>query len=167
VALGALLELGVHLLDLIRFLSGEEIHEVQCTMMPSPNEGPETSAQVRLQTSGGILCTLDIARVEAERRGTAEWTGKSGTVKGDWVARQLTRSADDGGSQSWTLEPRPTILAALQAFVQAVRTGTAPPVTGLDGCLAVEAADACYRSAARHGAVMRCEPAFAIQLPRR
>jgi len=59
------------------------------------------------------------------------------------------------------------ILAALQAFVQAVRTGTAPPVTGLDGCLAVEAADACYRSAARHGAVMRCEPAFAIQLPRR
>ena len=167
VALGALLELGVHLLDLIRFLSGEEIHEVQCTMMPSPNEGPETSAQVRLQTSGGILCTLDIARAEAQRRGTAEWIGKNGTVKADWVTRQLTRSTSDGGSQSWTLEPRPTILAVLQAFVRAVRTGTAPPVTGLDGCLAVEAADACYRSAARHGAVMRCEPAFAIQLPRR
>ena len=140
---------------------------MQCTMMPSPNEGPETSAQVRLQTSGGILCTLDIARAEAQRRGTAEWIGKNGTVKADWVTRQLTRSTSDGGSQSWTLEPRPTILAVLQAFVRAVRTGTAPPVTGLDGCLAVEAADACYRSAARHGAVMRCEPAFAIQLPRR
>ena len=159
VAVGALLELGIHLLDLVRFLTGEDILEVQCTMAPRSETEPETRAQATIRTSGGILCTLDIARAESQRKGTAEWIGTTGTITADWVARTVTRKANDGTSRTWTLEPRPTILAILQAFVQAIRTGTAPPITGLDGCLAVEAADACYRSAARDGAAVTCDPA--------
>jgi len=158
VALGALLELGIHLLDLIRFLTGEEILDVQCTMTPAPHTGPEIQVQAQIRTSGAIRCALDISRVETQRQGRAEWRGTIGTIKADWVARTLTRIADDGTSRTWTLEARPTILATLEAFVQAIRTNTAPPITGLDGCLAVEAADACYRSAARDGAVVKCEP---------
>lgn len=158
VAVGALLEVGIHLLDLIRFLTGEEILDVQCTMTPPPPRGPEIQVQAQVRTSGGIRCVLDVARMETERKGKAEWRGTIGTIKADWVARTLTRIADDGTSRTWTLEARPTILATLQAFVQAIRTGTPPPISGLDGCLAVEAADACYRSAARDGAVVKCEP---------
>ena len=159
VEVGALLELGIHLLDLIRFLTGEEILEVQCTMAPSPKAAPETRVHAQVLTSGGIRCILDIARAEGQRAGTAEWIGTSGTIRADWVARKLTRMAGDGTSRTWELESRPTVLATLQAFVQAIRTGTAPPISGLDGCLAVEAADACYRSAARNGVVVRCGPA--------
>lgn len=155
VAVGALLEVGIHLLDLVRFLTGEEIASVQCTMTPASDAGPETHVHAQLRTSGGIRCALDVARIEAQRRGMAEWNGTEGTIKADWVARTLTRAASDGASRTWTLEPHPTILAALQAFIHAVRTGTAPPITGLDGCLAVEAADACYRSAAMHGAAVK------------
>jgi predicted dehydrogenase len=158
VALGALLELGVHLLDLIRFLTGEEILDVQCTMTPAPPTGPEIQVQAQVRTSGGIRCALDVARVETQRQGRAEWRGTIGTIKADWVTRTLTRIADDSTSRTWSLQARPTILATLEAFVQAIRTNTAPPITGLDGCLAVEAADACYRSAARDGAVVKCEP---------
>jgi predicted dehydrogenase len=158
VAVGALLEIGIHLLDLIRFLTREEISEVQCTMTPSPEAAPETRVHAQVRTSGGILCALDIARVEAQRAGTAEWIGTGGRIRADWVARKLTRTAGDGTSRTWALEPRPTVLATLEAFVQAIRTGSAPPITGLDGCLAVEAADACYRSAGRNGAVVRCGP---------
>jgi predicted dehydrogenase len=157
-ALGAVLELGIHLLDLIRFLTGEEILEVQCMMTPVPGVEPEIRALAHIRTTGGIRCTLDIARVEAHREGTAEWIGTRGTIKADWVARTLTRTADDGTSRTWAVEARPTILATLRAFVQAVRTGSVPPITGLDGCRAVEAADACYRSAAHDGAVVRCKP---------
>lgn len=159
VALGALLELGIHMLDLIRFLTGEEIFEVQCTMTPAYEAGPETRVQAQIRTTGDILCELDIARVENQREGSAEWVGTKGVIKADWVKRTLMRTTDDGLSRTWTLEPRPTILATLQAFVEAIRRGIAPPVTGLDGCLAVEAADACYRSAARNGMVVECEPA--------
>ena len=158
VAVGAVLELGIHLLDLIRFLTGEEILEVQCTMTPVPGAQPDTRAHAHIRTTGGIRCTLDIARVEAQRKGTAECIGTTGTIKADWVARTLTRTGDDGTSRTWAVEARPTILATLRAFAQAIRTGSVPPITGLDGCRAVEAADACYRSAAHDGAVVRCKP---------
>jgi predicted dehydrogenase len=147
VPLGALLELGIHLLDLVRFLTGQEILEVQCTMDPLSSTGPETLANVQLRTTGDILCTLDIARVESKRVGSAEWVGSAGKATGDWAARKVTRTATNELSQEWTVEPRPTVLATLQAFVHAIRTQTPPPITGLDGCRAVEAADACYRSA--------------------
>jgi predicted dehydrogenase len=159
VSVGALLELGIHLLDLIRFLTGEEIVEVQCAMSPAPASGPETHVQAHIRTSGGIRCALDIARVNGQRRGVTEWNGKGGTIRADWVARTLTNIANDGKSQTSAVEPRPTILATLQAFVRSIHTGTAPPISGVDGCLAVEAADACYRSAARGGAVVACAPA--------
>jgi predicted dehydrogenase len=80
-------------------------------------------------------------------------------MRADWVARKVTRTAGDGATRTWDLEPRLTVLATLHAFVEAIRTESAPPITGLDGCLAVEAADACYRSAALNGAAMPCEPA--------
>jgi predicted dehydrogenase len=157
VAVGALLELGVHMLDLVRFLTGEEICDVQCTMKPEP--GPETHVQAQIRTTGGILCALDVARAEVQRVGTAEWNGTKGRLSADWVSGKLTKIDCDGRAHTWALEPRPTILATLQAFVGAIRTGTMPPITGLDGCLAVEAADACYRSASQDGAVVRCEVA--------
>lgn len=154
VPLGALLEIGIHLLDLVRFVTGEDIVEVQCTTDSVAPESPETYAKARLRTSGDVICTLDTARVESRRVGRAEWVGTMGTVTADWTTRKVTRTAADGSAQEWSLDARPTVLATLQAFVHAVRTGSVPPVTGLDGCLAVEAADACYRSAAQAGAVV-------------
>lgn len=158
VPLGALLELGVHLVDLVRFLTGKEIVEVQCTTDPLPSRAPETSAKVRLRTADGILCTLDIARVEAKRVGTAEWVGSTGKMTADWPARRVTRrTMANGFLEEWTVEPMPTVLVTLQAFVHAIRTRTPPPVTGLDGCRAVEVADACYRSAERNGEWIQVE----------
>ena len=100
VAVGALLEIGVHLLDLVRFLTGEEISSVQCTITPAPNAGPETGVRAELRTSGGISCALDVARVEAQRVGRTEWSGTEGTIKADWVTRTVTRAANDGTSRT-------------------------------------------------------------------
>jgi predicted dehydrogenase len=147
VALGALLELGIHLLDLVRFLTGNEIIKVRSTMTPPPSTAPETRVTVQLRTSGDVTCALDIARVESERVGMAEWIGAIGTVTADWSHRTVTRTMGQGTSKQWTVEPYPTVLATLQAFVHAIHTGTPTPITGVDGCRAVEAADACYRSA--------------------
>ncbi len=133
------------------------MHDVQCRMTPSPETAPETRVQARIRTSAGIVCTLDVARVDGQRQGRGSWTGSEGTITADWVTRNVTRTTAAGASQSWTLEPRPTIVATLQAFVRAARMKTAPPITGLDGCLAVEAADACYRSASANGALVSIE----------
>ena len=154
VQVGALLELGIHLLDLVRFVTREEVSEVRCTMTPLPSSAPETWITAQLTTTGGVICSLDIARVESDRLGTAEWFGEKGTVMADWPKRLVMRTTGDNSSEKWTAETRPTVLSTLEAFVGAIRTNTRPPVTGLDGCRAVEIADACYISASNCGSLV-------------
>jgi predicted dehydrogenase len=151
---GALLEIGIHLLDLVRFLSDEDVAEVQCEMNPVPSVVPETRALVHVRTVSGLSCMLDVARVSSGRIGRAEWIGARGLVVADWVQRQITLVVGDDPPMEWTIPDRPTIVAVLRAFLRAIETHTPPPVTGLDGCRAVELADACYESAARDGAAI-------------
>ena len=61
----------------------------------------------------------------------------------------MTGSA--GRSEEWQLPQSPTVLTILQEFVHALRTKTPMPITGEDGCRAVEIAEACYRSAEAGG----------------
>lgn len=148
---GALLEIGVHLLDLVRFMTDEEVKEVRCTMDVRPPVLPETAASIRLVTSGGTTCHLEIARVSTGRVGRADWWGTKGRLEVDWAGCHV-RCVDDTGTHAFDLAPSQTVLATLTAFLQAVREGTAMPITGVDGCCAVEIAEACYQSAQLGGA---------------
>ena len=102
---------------------------------------------------------LDVVRVPSGRVGRTEWVGTHGQASADWVQRKVTVQIGDNQKVEATIPVQPTILAALQAFVLAIRSRTPPPVTGLDGCRAVELADACYQSAERKGAVVPLTPA--------
>ena len=157
VPIGAVLELGTHLFDLVRYLTGREILDVRCTMNPLSSMEPETLAAVQMHTVGGIDCALDIARVESDRMGTAEWQGEEGKLVADWIRRTVVRTTTRGVFDEWTVEPQPTVLATLRSFVGAIQTRTPPPISGLDGCRAVEVADACYQSAAKNGAVIQLD----------
>ena len=148
---GALLEIGVHMLDLVRMLTGEDGQEVRCTMNQIPPAAQETQASVQLTTHSGIPCEIEIARVPDGRVGRLEWVGSRGRLEADWIQRQI-RCIDEAGTESVSLAPSQTVLATLLAFLHAVRTGTAMPITGEDGWRAVELAEACYQSAQRHGA---------------
>lgn len=148
---GALLEIGVHLLDLVRFMTDEEVREVRCSMDSLPPDSPEVVVSAHLETHGGTRCILDIARVPEGRVGWAEWVGSQGSLHADWVQRRLCwRGSTEG--EEWRLSPSQTVLAALDAFLQAIEARAPMPVTGEDGCRAVEIAEACYRSAREGGA---------------
>ncbi len=148
---GALLEFGVHLLDLVRFLSGEEIHTVRCVLDRLPPEHPETSATIRLRTASGIDCSIDVARVDAERVGRAEWIGSDGTLTADWTNRTLRVTDSASRSEERSMPPSLTVLTTLREFLDALQRKTSMPITGEDGCRAVEIAEACYRSAEAGG----------------
>ena len=148
---GAVLEIGVHMLDLVRFLTGEDVQDVRCTMDRIPPEAQETQASVHMKTRHGMLCEIEIARVSDGRVGRLEWIGSRGRLEAEWIQRQI-RCLDEAGVECINLAPSQTVLATLLAFLQAVRTGTPMPITGEDGWRAVELAEACYQSAQRHGA---------------
>ena len=148
---GALLEFGVHLLDLVRVLSEEEIHTVQCVLDRLPPEQPETSATVHLRTRSGIDCKIEVARVDAERVGGAKWIGLDGTLTADWIHRSLRFADSASRREEWQVPQSPTVLTTLQGFLRALQEQTPMPITGKDGCRAVEIAEACYRSAEAGG----------------
>ena len=148
---GALLEIGVHMLDLIRFMTGEEVREVRCTMDHIPPTAPETIVSAHLTTRAGTTCIIDVARVPEGRVGQAEWIGSQGRLQADWTHRRL-RWAGGTEAEDWELPPSQTVLATLTAFLQAVENRAPMPITGEDGCHAVEIAEACYRSAEASGA---------------
>jgi predicted dehydrogenase len=149
---GALLEIGVHLLDLVRYLTGEEVREVRCTMNRPYANAPETVVSAHLMTEGGTACVLDVARVTGERVGTVEWIGSQGRIWADWPRRLVRWIGRGGGREEREHPPSQTVLFTLQAFLQSIADGSPMPITGEDGCRAVEIADACYRSAELNGA---------------
>ena len=149
---GALLEFGIHLLDMVPFVTNEEIVAVRCELDQLPSVAPDTMALVQAQTVSGFHCVLDIARVEAGRVARTEWVGTQGQIAADWFHQRVIGVIGDTVPTEWTVQPQQTILATLRAFVHAIETHSPPPITGRDGCRAVEVADACYRSAELGGA---------------
>jgi predicted dehydrogenase len=148
---GALLEFGVHLLDLVRFLTGDDVCEVRCTMDRVPPAAPETVASVKLVTAQGTDCRIEVVRTEQGRIGTALWSGSEGRLAADWIQRQLRWTGLDGRTEAWQLTPCPTVPATLRAFLTALHERVPMPITGDDGFRAVEIAEACYRSAQSQG----------------
>jgi predicted dehydrogenase len=151
---GALLEFGIHLLDVASFLTGEEVVAVRCELDQIPAIAPDTMAIVQAQTTSGIHCVMDVARVVAGRVARTEWVGTQGQISADWFHHRVMGVIGDTAPHEWVVRPQQTILATLRAFVHAIETNTPPPITGRDGCRAVEVADACYRSAELGGATV-------------
>jgi len=149
---GALLEFGVHLLDMVPFVTNEEIVVVRCELDQLPSVAPDTMALVQAQTVSGLHCVLDIACVGAGRVARTEWVGTQGQIAADWFHQRVIGVIGENVPLEWAVQSQQTILATLRAFVHAIETHSPPPITGRDGCRAVEVADACYRSAELGGA---------------
>lgn len=150
---GAVLEIGVHMLDLVRFLTGEEAQAVRCTMDRIPPMAPEQTASIHFTTTGGTICRIELTRVVGERVGRAIWVGSQGRVEADWIRRLIHYETGAGATiEDIDIPPSLTVLDTLSAFLQAVSDGTPMPITGEDGCRAVEIAEACYQSAQLGGA---------------
>jgi predicted dehydrogenase len=144
---GVLLEIGIHQLDLIRFLTGEEVAEVRCELeRPSPGAA-ELRALASLRTTGGLPCIVDVSRVTGGRVNRAEWIGTDGQLSADWVHHRVCKVSAGNVVTEQAVEDVPTVEEVLRAFVGALAGGAPMPVSGLDGQRAVEIADACYESA--------------------
>ena len=90
---GVLLEIGIHLLDLVRFLTGEEVAEVRCELDRAAPGKPESRALVSLRTSTNLAGIVDVSRVTSGRISRAEWVGTGGQMIADWVQHSLLQLA--------------------------------------------------------------------------
>lgn len=145
---GAILNSGIHLFDLLRYLSGDEVRHVYCEMSRIVYEELEDAfvATMTLRRSK-IQCVLDVARYTGGRSGRIELVGETGQLMGElehgygMIIRERRAVPLD------ITAPSQTVLSTLKAFAQAFRDDAEPPISALDGYHAVEIAEACYDSA--------------------
>jgi len=145
---GNILHTGIHLFDLIRFFTGEEVARVSCEMrsIRNPNLEDAFTALMHLEGSGTQVL-VDSSKATRSRSGRIELVGEGGQLVGDHVHGYAKRIS---GYKTVDLAPPPSVFTVREAlcdFVSALERGAPPPVTPLDGLRAVEIADACYRSA--------------------
>ncbi|HZQ26241.1 MAG TPA: Gfo/Idh/MocA family oxidoreductase [Acidimicrobiales bacterium] len=151
---GALLDLGVHVVDVVRSVLADDVVEVTAFLQPlrgTPGPGVEDEGMALLRLRGGAVGSVH-----------ASWAIRSGrdyllSVFGTEAALHLdTRTPPTLFTAAGEAEPLPVPDDAgdpYRAFVQAVTTGTPPPVTAADGRAAVAAVCAAYQSAATGKAI--------------
>jgi myo-inositol 2-dehydrogenase/D-chiro-inositol 1-dehydrogenase len=141
---GLFLDMTIHDFDMARFLAGE-VTSVQATGAVRVDQaigeaGDIDTAVVVLEHANGAITTIDNSRKAVygyDQR--VEVFGSDGMVWAENNSAHRTGRADAGGLHT----PRPldffmdryteSYVRELSAFVQCVRDGTEPPVTGADG----------------------------------
>jgi predicted dehydrogenase len=147
---GVLLEIGIHLLDLIRFLTGVEAVEAVADLEQRHTSRVEDLALARFRLSNGVSCYVEVSRVSGGRVCRVEAIGGAGQLIADVDRSLLTRIEGRTVAETEAVPDRPTVIMVLEAFAKSLSTGAPVPVSGEDGLRAVAMADACYR-AAREG----------------
>jgi predicted dehydrogenase len=144
---GILLEIGTHLFDLIRYLTGDEVVEVRCELDRLGRETAESRALVSLRTQGDLACILDVSRVSMGRVSRVDWIGEQVQINADWIQHRMRRLGPQPLVDEWSVSPCHTVAETIRAFLTALKRGGPMPITGWDGYKAVAIADACYESA--------------------
>ena len=151
---GVILQSGVHLFDLLRYFSGDEVRRVYCeTDRIFYEELEDTFVATLCLRNSKIRCVVDAARYTDGRSGRIEIVGEHGQLVGDYVHGYGL--IIDGQDVAPLEAPSPvhTVEHAIRAFVAALLNGAEPPISALDGYQAVEIAEACYHSASSHEAI--------------
>ena len=149
---GNVLHTGVHMFDLLRYLTGGEVERVGCSTTRVTTRFTEDSftASMVVGLPGGppLLASLAGARTTRSRYGEVRLIGENGQLFADHVHGRVVRIEDRAERELARLPDEPTVLAVLREFAGVARGTASPSIGPRDGLAAVAIADACYRSAA-------------------
>ncbi|HEY2815098.1 MAG TPA: Gfo/Idh/MocA family oxidoreductase [Acidimicrobiales bacterium] len=143
---GCLIDLGVHVIDLVRFVTGHEIEEVAALLRGTAGD-VETDAQLLLGLDGGVIGTAHASWSSPGPDHQLTVVGTEGTLHFD-SRTPLTLQPLEGERERVAL-PASTG-SPLDELLAAMRQQRQPSVTALDGRAAIAVVEAAYRSAAEH-----------------
>lgn len=159
---GAVTDHTVHVVDAIRFVTGEEITSVYAEADTHfyPDLSVEDCGLLLMELSGGGIVSLDPSWSRPNQAFptwgdvTMEVSGTEGVANVDYTAQHTnvyTNSRVRAAQLGWGED---NDLLLVVDFVQAIREGRAPMASGEDGRRAVEIVEAAYASIASGEAVL-------------
>jgi predicted dehydrogenase len=144
---GVVIDLAVHDIDLIRWFTDSDIVDVQPQLSSAVAER-EDIALLQFRTKSGVLAQINTNWLTPFKARTVTVATRRKYVMGDLLTRQVTECFGFQPDGSYSMrhlsvghdEP---LRAELLAFVNAVRSGRAPAVTGEEAVASLEIAIRC------------------------
>jgi predicted dehydrogenase len=145
--IGVVIDLAVHDIDLIRWFTDSEIIDVQPQVSSAVAER-EDIALLQFRTASGVLAHINTNWLTPFKARNITVATRGKYVMGDLLTRQVTECFGFKPDGSYSMrhlsvghaEP---LRAELTAFIDALRSGAAPPVTGEEGVASLEIATRC------------------------
>ena len=155
---------GVHVVDLMRFLIGREVTEVNAMTDGQTSQQPlEQLATVSLRFEGGTIATIACSRLLPDSRNDFAIYGSMGRVAGQatlWEGRQgRVELVSDHVHRTEVCADHylGNFIAEVEDFHRAIEEDREPAATGLDGLRVVEITLAMIESA-REGRAVKLSP---------
>jgi len=144
---GVVIDLAVHDIDLIQWFTDSEIVDVQPQVSSAVAER-EDIALLQFRTASGVLAHINTNWLTPFKARTVHVATRKKYLMGDLLTRQVTECFGFQADGSYSMrhlsvghdEP---LRAELMAFVNAIRDGKAPPVTGEQGVASLSVAMRC------------------------
>ena len=144
---GVVIDLAVHDIDLIRWFTESDIVDVQPQLASAVAER-EDIALLQFRTASGVLAHINTNWLTPFKARNVTVATRGKYVQGDLLTRQVTECFGFQRDGSYSMrhlsvghdEP---LRAELLAFLDAVRSGNAPAVTGEEGVASLEIAIKC------------------------
>src|SRR5438477_6038447 len=153
---GVVIDLAVHDIDLIRWFTESDIVEVQPQLSSAVAER-EDIALLQFRTASGVLAHINTNWLTPFKARSVTVATRGKYVMGDLLTRQVTECFGFKQDGSYSMRHLPVghdepLRAELISFLNAVRTGGAPAVTGDEGVASLEIAIQCLVNPARPAA---------------
>jgi len=155
---------GVHVIDLLRFVLGQEVTEVAALTDGQTAERPlEQLVTMALRFNQGTLATMCCGRRLPDSRNDLTVYGSLGRIAvraALWEGRQGALDVTSEAvhkTEVYPLQPLANFVDELVDFQRAIRSDREPAATGLDGLRAVQVTLAMIESA-KHGRTVKVEP---------
>ncbi|MEX2036789.1 MAG: Gfo/Idh/MocA family oxidoreductase [Xanthobacteraceae bacterium] len=160
---GVVIDLAVHDIDLISWFTDSDIVEVQSQLSSAMAER-EDIALLQFRTASGVLANINTNWLTPFKARNVTVATRGKYVMGDLLTRQVTECFGFRPDGSYSMrhlsvghdEP---LRAELIAFIDAIRSGKSPAVTGEEGVASLEIAIRCLEGRpAANAAPMRKGP---------
>ena len=147
---GVVIDLAVHDIDLIRWFTGSDIVEVQPQLTSAMAER-EDIALLQFRTASGVLAHINTNWLTPFKARTATIATRNKYIQGDLLTRQVTECFGFQRDGSYSMRHLPVgydepLRAEMMAFVKAIKTGSAPAITGEAGVASLEIAIKCLET---------------------
>jgi len=152
---GALLNSGVHCVDLVRWFSGQELETVAGVLRSGGPGRAETAAAVVGTLSGGASFHIDVDVEAPGRWGRIEACCEDGQLLGDYYTHHLDRIEGPARVPLAVEPPGPGLVPLLREFVREITTGERGDAARLEDGVASALGALAARDAAQARAVRR------------